>query len=554
MTYVITQNCCNDATCADVCPAACIHPTPDETGYASNEMLYIDPARCIDCGACAEACPVDAVYAADELPASLRAYSSINADYYRDDRPVPLPTPALPCPTRPTHRTPLRVAIVGAGPSGFYAAERLLSETDSAVQVSMFDRLPTPFGLVRAGVAPDHAHTKKITDVFSWTAARSNFRTFYNVEIGRHLSHAELARHHHAVIYTVGALSDRRLGIPGEDLPGSHAAAEFVAWYNGHPDYRDRRFDFGHRRAVVIGNGNVGLDIARILLLGVERLRHTDIADHALEQLAHSKIEEVVLLGRRGPAQAAYTTPELLAFAHLDDIDVLTDPVTRTGDDLNDTPARKSRALSEVLAANRGGTKQLTLRFLSAPTEILGTDRVERLRIAHNRMIEREGTPSAEPTGRIEDIETGLVLRAVGFRGQPIPEIPFDTRSGTIPNEHGRVLDPSTGQPQPGVYTAGWIKRGPSGVIGTNRTCAAETVDRLLEDFDSGRLTDPALSPRELTELLDTRQPHRIDRPQWQRIDEFERAAGRATGRPQVKLTSTDEMLTIAHERTADRG
>ncbi|MDQ4114561.1 MAG: 4Fe-4S binding protein, partial [Actinomycetota bacterium] len=416
MTYVITQNCCNDATCAEVCPVDAIHPTPGEAGYATTEMLYIDPGACIDCGACLEACPVDAAHPADELPDPLTRYIEINAGYYRAN-----PTPASPTAWRvepkPVSSTaePLRVAIVGSGPSGFYAAAHLLKTSGAPVEVSMFDRLPTPFGLVRAGVAPDHPHTKQVTDLFRWTAAHPSFHTYLNVEIGRHLDHAELLEYHHAVVYAVGAADDRRLDIPGEDLPGSHPATDFVAWYNGHPDYASHTFDLNHKRAVVIGNGNVALDVTRVLLLDADSLARTDIADHALAALAVSNIEEVVVVGRRGPAQAACTTPELLALGDLDGIEVVVDP---RGMPPSDEPATftarlKGRVLGELAAAPRPGTKRIVLRFLSTPVDILGADHVEGLELARNRIVrDQAGALVAEPTGETETIDTGLVLRA----------------------------------------------------------------------------------------------------------------------------------------------
>ncbi|WP_186629695.1 4Fe-4S binding protein [Rhodococcus sp. BP22] len=539
MSYVITQNCCNDAACADVCPVGCIHPSPGEPGYASTEMLYIDPVRCIDCGACAEACPVDAVYSADALPDRMRRYEEINADYYRATPRVSLPLSVAPPRTFERTANSLRVAIVGAGPSGFYAAEQLI---EAGAEVSMFDRLSTPFGLVRAGVAPDHTHTKNVTDQFRWTAARREFNTFYNVEVGTHLSHHDLLQYHHAVLYSVGALQDRRLGIVGEDLPGSHAAAEFVAWYNGHPDYADRRFDLSHRRAIIIGNGNVALDIARVLLLPVDELARTDIADHALKALADNNIEEVVVLGRRGSSHAAFTTPELLAFAHLDDIDVFVeDGAAQDAIVPGFSTQLKTKVLAELNAAPRGNAKRLVLRFLASPIEVVGDEQVTGLRVTRNTMIDGR----AEPSGESDLLDAGLVLRAVGFRGRAINGVPFNEQVGTIPNDHGRVIGPD-GEPVPGVYTAGWIKRGPSGVIGTNKTCAAETVAHLLEDFSNGNLADPLGSADDLTTFVSTRRCEYVDRRTWQRIDEHERTAGRAAGRPAIKLTDTAAISRIA--------
>jgi len=555
MTYVITQNCCNDASCVQACPVGCIHPTPEEPGYLTAEMLYIDPDACIDCAACVDACPVNAVYAEDELPQDLRAYLDVNADYYKgtpvDHGPVVIPDP----PPLPPSDQPLRVAIVGAGPSGFYAAAELLANGTGRVEVSMFERLPVPFGLVRHGVAPDHQHTKEITQLFRRVAAHRDFATFYNVDIGTHLTHADLSDHHHAVIYTSGAAQSRPLGIPGEDLPGSHSATDFVAWYNGHPDFAEASFDLSGERAVIVGNGNVALDVARILLQDPERLARTDIADHALTALRESNIREVVLLGRRDATHAAYTTPELLGFAALDGIDICVDSV----DNQSHSPAEgfvgrlKARALEDAVRVEKGqstSNRRLVLRFLVSPVAIAGTDRVEAVDIARTRMVvDDDGNAVAEATENIETIDTGLLLRSIGYRGQALVDLPFDARTGTLPNRDGRVTDPATGAVLRGTYTAGWIKRGPSGVIGTNRADAASTVEALLDDYRSDRLDAPTGTASDLVGLVETRQPERVSRVHWQRIDEREAAWGREQGRPRVKFTGTDDMLLTAQTR-----
>ncbi len=305
MAYVITQACCNDASCVDVCPVNCIHPTPDEPEFATTEMLYIDPQTCIDCGACVDECPVDAIFGENELSEAHSMYPEINAAYF-EKHPIGPDWPELGSPRKLSAELgTLRVAIVGSGPSACYAAIELTSRP--RVEVDMFDRLPTPYGLVRAGVAPDHPGTKGVSDVFRSALGKRSVQCHFNVEVGRHVSHEELLEHHHAVIYAVGAASDRRLGVPGEDLPGSHAATEFVAWYNGHPDYADHEFDLSGERAVIVGNGNVALDVARVLVTDPDELAKTDMAEHAVEALRHSNIREVVIVGRRGPAQAAYT-------------------------------------------------------------------------------------------------------------------------------------------------------------------------------------------------------------------------------------------------------
>jgi ferredoxin--NADP+ reductase len=456
------------------------------------------------------------------------------------------------------------VAIIGAGPAGFYAAERLLKHPDNAVAVEMFDRLPTPWGLVRAGVAPDHPKIKSVSRVYEKTAALPGFRFHGHVAVGSDITHDELLAHHHAVIYSYGAAQDRRLGIPGEDLAGSVPATEFVAWYNGHPDAAHREFDLDGRRAVVIGNGNVALDVARMLVLTSDELAVTDIADQALKALAASSIEEVVVLGRRGPAQAAYTTPELRELGELVDADVIVDPADAPLDDASrawlrtdaaDRTARENVEIVSEYARRRpaGRRRRVVLRFLASPIEILGAERVAGVRVVRNELIADEtGRIRAEHTAVEEIIDCDLVLRAVGYHGAGVEGLPFDERSGTVLNQHGRVLAEPGGAALPGVYTAGWIKRGPSGVIGTNKKCAHETVDNLLEDLADGRLAEPQYSAQDLDRLLAERTPQRVDYAGWERIDAHERLAGEAQGRPRVKLTSRDELL--AHGRPARSG
>ncbi|AQA24751.1 pyridine nucleotide-disulfide oxidoreductase family protein [Rhodococcus sp. MTM3W5.2] len=559
MAYVITQACCNDASCVATCPVNCIHPTPDEAQFRTTEMLYIEPDTCIDCGACVDACPVAAIFPADQLSEADARYAEINANYYEK---YPLQEGWRPLEATEAKRVDLgtlRVAIVGAGPAASYAAEQLLVHSD--VEVEVFEKLPTPWGLIRAGVAPDHPGTKVITDAFEWTAAKDGFQFHLNVEVGKHLSHDELMANHHAVIYAVGASSDRRLDIPGEDLPGSHAATEFVAWYNGHPDYADREFDLSGERAVIVGNGNVAIDVARVLTMDIAELATTDVADHALEALRHSNIREVVLLGRRGPAQAAYSTPEFLALGELENVDVVIDPAELELDELSarllesgeyepSTEFKVQLAREFAERASTPGRKRIVFRYLASPTALLGTDRVEAVTVARNELVAgTDGSPSARPTADSEALEASLVLRSIGYRGRPLAGVPFDERRGTIPNDNGRVLESAGGAPVDGVYVTGWIKRGPSGVIGTNKACAKETVRGLLEDFQSGSLSRPVGSRKDLTKLVAQRQPARIDYRGWQAIDAAERAGGAASGRPRVKITDVDEMLGVARAR-----
>ncbi|MFC9355731.1 FAD-dependent oxidoreductase [Rhodococcus sp. NPDC057014] len=561
MPYVITQPCCNDATCLDVCPVDCIRPTPDDPSFTTTEMLYIEPDTCIECGACADACPVEAIFPAEELTEQTARYQSINANYFEAfplesswegfDAPVPV-TPL-------GEDEPLRVAIVGAGPSACYAATDLTMRLGRSVEVEMFDRLPTLWGLVRAGVAPDHPGTKNVTETFRSVLSKPPVQLHLNVEIGKHLTHEELASYHHAVIYAVGAAGDRRLDVPGEFLPGSHAATAFVAWYNGHPDYADLTFDLSSERAVIVGNGNVALDVARILVSDPDSLADTDIAEHALDALRQSNIREVVVLGRRGPAQAAYTNPELLALGHLAGVDVVIDPCeleldehSRTVIDGGDAPATALKvAVAEEFAArsHNPANKRIVLRYLTSPTEVLGTENVTGLQVVHNDLVEDEnGRLVARAGNRTETIETGLVLRSIGYRGLGVPGLPQINASGVIPNDDGRVVD-KTGEPLPGVYTTGWIKRGPSGVIGTNKRCAHDTVNRLLEDLDAGRLSPTAGNHDALSELIRQRQPDVVDFRGWEAIDAAELARGAASGRSRSKITDVAAMVDIAKQR-----
>ncbi|NLU83741.1 FAD-dependent oxidoreductase [Rhodococcus sp. HNM0569] len=546
MVYVITQPCCNDASCVDVCPVNCIHPSPDEPEFATAEMLYIDPATCIDCGACVDECPVSAIKADNELDEGEDVYLTAAEEFY-DRHPIGPDWPEPPTTAKiPADLGTLHVAIVGSGPSACYAAMELASKP--RVEVDVFDRLPTPYGLVRAGVAPDHPGTKGVTDQFRSALRRKNVACHFGVEVGRDVSHDELLAHHHAVVYAVGASSDRQLGVPGEEL--SVAATEFVAWYNGHPDYADRTFDLSGERAVVVGNGNVALDVARILLAEPDELARTDIADHAVEALRASNIREVVILGRRGPAHAAFTTPEMIALSRM--VDIVVDPAEAELDPVSADELEKAEpwirrkvSMIQGFAENQvdPSRKRIVLRFLASPTEILGTDAVAGVRVGRNRLVAGDGQALvAEPTGESDTLDAGLVLRSVGYRGVAVPGVPFDERRGVLPNEHGRVVDPDSGEPVRGVYAAGWIKRGPSGVIGTNKFCSAETVSMLIDDFVAGRLDSPGDREGWPT-LLSERAPEALDFAAWERIDAAERSAGADTGRPRRKLVSIAEML-----------
>jgi len=450
-------------------------------------------------------------------------------------------------PTRPA-----RIAVIGAGPAGFYATGHLL-DAEAAIEVDLFDRLPTPWGLVRAGVAPDHPKIKAVSKVFEKIAAKPGFRMFGNVEIGRDISHAQLMEHYDAVIYSYGAQADRRMGIPGEDLIGSIPATAFVAWYNGHPDFYNLDPNLQVDRAVVIGNGNVAVDVARMLVLAPEELAPTDTGDHAIEQFAKSTISDVVIAGRRGPLQAAYTNPELLELGELQIADVIIDPAEAALDALSQVDFAEAsqpdqRNVETVLEyAQRSRTtkpRTVTLRYLLSPLEIRGDGRVEEIVMVRNR-LERsdDGSIRAVATDQTETIPCGLVLRSVGYRGLPVEGVPFDEKRCVIPHAEGRALD-ATGKPVRGVYCTGWIKRGPSGVIGTNKKDAVETAGALLEDLAAGRLHDaPSPTLEAIEALVADHRPEAIEYGHWESIDAHERALGDPHGRPRIKLCSWDQLL-----------
>ncbi len=462
-----------------------------------------------------------------------------------------------------TPDNPLRVAIVGSGPAGFYAAEHLLARDGVTVEVDMFDRLPTPFGLVRAGVAPDHPKIKSVIRVYQKTAARDGFTFFGNVEIGRDIAAAELSERYHAVIHAYGSPTDRQLGIPGEELPGSHAATEFVAWYNAHPDFADHEFDLSHERVVVIGNGNVAADVVRMLALTREELESTDTADHAIDPLAESGVREIIVLGRRGPAQAAFTNPEVRELGELVDADIVIDPAEVELDEISrefvdsedcDPTNHRNLELFRQFSSREpeGKRKRVVMRFLRSPIEIQGDDKVERIVVGRNELVRDDsGAIRARDTEEREEIECGLVLRSIGYRGIGLEGLPFDESRATIANEGGRAVDPESGEQIPGLYAVGWIKRGPSGVIGTNKKDAHETVNHLFEDLAAGLMPESAAAGEEIVELVAERQPDAVSFAGWEAIDRAETQRGEPHGRPRVKFHRIDEMLEIAREHAA---
>ncbi|OBG19137.1 ferredoxin [Mycolicibacterium celeriflavum] len=544
MPHVITQSCCSDGSCVYACPVNCIHPTPDEPGFATAEMLYIDPVACVDCGACVSACPVGAIAPDTRLEPKQLPFVELNAAFYPEREGKLPPTsklaPVIEAPVvypRPTG--PLTVAIVGSGPAAMYAADELL--TQKGVRVNVFERLPTPYGLVRSGVAPDHQSTKGVTAMFDRVTREPEFTFYLNVEVGSDVTHDELLAHHHAVLYAVGAPNDRRLDIEGMDLPGTGTATEFVAWYNGHPEFTELPVDLSSDRVVIIGNGNVALDVARILTADPDALARTDISDHALAALRDSNVTEVVIAARRGPADSAFTLPELIGLTSTNEVvlsaadhelvirDLATaqDPLTRN----------KLELLSKLGDASAPVTRpRIRLAYRLTPNRVIGGMRTEAIEF------------TVTGTDEVRRLDTGLVLTSIGYRGRPVRGLPFDETAAVVPNDGGRVFDPQTGVPVVGSYVAGWIKRGPTGFIGTNKSCAAETVHNLVADYNDGLLRDPdreRAKPAALEKLVRSRRPDLVDARGWKAIDAAEIARG-GDDRPRVKLTTVADMLAAA--------
>ena len=455
-----------------------------------------------------------------------------------------------------TAQNPLRVAIIGSGPAGFYTVSNFLKNKELVVEFDMYDRLPTPFGLVRAGVAPDHQKDKSVQKAYDKSAQLPNFRFFGNVEYGSDVTMKDLRKHYHQVMFSTGAPFDRNLGIPGEDLDGCFSATEFVAWYNGHPDFADRKFDLSQENVVIIGVGNVAIDVARMLCKTHDELSVTDVADHALLALKDSKVKNVYILGRRGPAQAAFTPPEIKELGEFEDADV-TVPLEESKVDAaslalieNDKNAIKNiNFISEYAERTiQGKSRLLTIRFLVSPLEVIGEDgKVKSVKVVKNKLVEnQDGTFRPVATEETENIPAGLIFRSVGYKGKPLPDIPYNENSGTIMNDSGRVIE-ADGTPVCGLYTAGWIKRGPSGVIGTNKTCAQETVARMIEDIGMGKVNipeDPSIGGAE--DLINGIDSAVVTYPEWQNIDRSELQRGEAQGRPRVKYTDIDEMISVA--------
>ncbi len=454
---------------------------------------------------------------------------------------------------------PIKVAIVGSGPAAFYAADHLQKKLGDRVFIDMFEKLPTPHGLVRSGVAPDHQKIKSVARVYDKIATNPQFRFFGLVEFGKHLTLEDLRRRYNQIVLATGAQTDRKMGIPGENLIGSHTATEFVGWYNAHPDHMGLGFDFSGKKVVIVGVGNVAVDVARILSLTRGEMGKTDIADYALEQLAESGIREIHMLGRRGPAQAAFTNPELRELEKLEDADLLTlpneaqpDPLTL--EELERKPDRTAQTKIELIkkASERvpSKSKKITIRFLVSPIEIIAREdnKVKSVKVVKNRLYRSDdGSLRPKPTNETEEIPADLVFRSVGYRGIPLRDVPFDDRSGVIPNEKGRVLDKTGGNPLPGLYTTGWIKRGPTGVIGTNKTDSGETVSCMVEDIERENTLHPELTSAEsIKELLDEKH---ISYNEWLRVDSFEKKEGEKQGRPRVKVTRLEEILGILEEK-----
>ncbi len=448
-----------------------------------------------------------------------------------------------------------RVAIVGSGPAGFFAADHLFKNSELNIEIDMYDKLPTPFGLVRSGVAPDHQKIKTVTKVYDKIAANPKFRFYGLIEYGKHITLDELKQHYHQVLFATGAQTDRRLNIPGEGLNRSHTATEFVAWYNSHPDFADLEFDLSGEKIAIIGMGNVAVDVARILCRSEEELSKTDIAGYAFEKLVNSNVKEVFMIGRRGPAQAAFTNPELKELGNLDIADCLILKEESQLDDLttqylSDNPERsierKIEMISEFSNHTKTKEKSLTIRFLLSPTEIIPdkVGNVKAIKLVKNTLLKSDdGSLRPKATEENEILEVDMVFRSIGYSGIPLPEIPFKESWGIIPNKNGRITDISEENTLTGLYCTGWIKRGPTGVIGTNKTDSAETVALMIEDINNNNTFQPENTESDKIEaLIKERNPEYIDYEDWLKIDSEEIARGEKVGRPRVKFTKIDDI------------
>ncbi|TPG35613.1 FAD-dependent oxidoreductase [Mycolicibacterium hodleri] len=535
MPHVITQSCCSDGSCVYACPVNCIHPSPDEPGFATAEMLYIDPVACVDCGACVSACPVGAIAPDTKLDENQQVFIELNAAFYpkREGKLPPTSKLATVMEAPAVHHRgagPLTVAIVGSGPAAMYAADELL--TQRGVVVNVFEKLPTPYGLVRAGVAPDHQTTKLVTKLFDEVTRLPGFTFFLNVEVGKHVSLAELAEHHHAVLYAVGAPNDRRLDIEGMGLAGSGTATELVAWINGHPDFADLPVDLSSESVVVVGNGNVALDVARILATEPEDLARTDVSDRALAVLRDSRVREVIVAARRGPSASAFTLPELIGLTashevvlSAEDRDLVLKDLTTESDPLTRNKLELLATLGDASAPT--SRRRIRLAYRLTPLRLLGEQSVSGMVF------------TTTGTDEVRQFDAGMVLTSIGYRGKPIRDLPFDEAAAIVPNDGGRVVGAA------GVYVAGWIKRGPTGFIGTNKSCAAETVRNLVADYNDGSLVDPPSRLSALEKLIRARQPAVVDAAGWKAIDRAEIARGGAD-RPRDKFTVVADMLAAA--------
>lgn len=453
-----------------------------------------------------------------------------------------------------SEQRPLRTAIVGSGPSGFYAAEALLQQEDVVVDVDIFDRLPTPYGLVRFGVAPDHQKIKNVIRVYERTAAHPRFRFFGNVQFGRDLQAEDLTAHYDQVVFAVGNETDRRLNIPGEAFDGSYTATAFVAWYNGHPDYVDAHFNLDRQRVVVVGIGNVAMDVARVLAKSTDELAKTDISDYALESLRKSRVKEIVILGRRGAAQAAFTPKEIKEIGALEGVDLVVDPADVALDEdsrklLADSKQARQNVTYLTEKSGEGlGTnpKKVFLRLLRSPVEITGENgQVTGVKIEKN-VLYKDDKGSLRPRGtdEYETLSCGAVFRSVGYHGVPLPGVPFHEKWGIIPNERGRVIDPKTRKFVPGQYVVGWMKRGPSGLVGDNKPDAAETVRCMMEDIDGKvALVSENKQPQSVERLLSSRNIVYLTFADWKKLDALETENGKLVGKVRDKFVNLSDML-----------